>query len=46
MEPWDLVAADESRWAFIDWDAVGPGSRLWDVAHALHGFIPLSAHPD
>jgi len=23
----------------------GPGSRLWDVAYAVHGFIPLSADP-
>ncbi|MDW6065918.1 hypothetical protein SAZ11_59285 [Streptomyces sp. FXJ1.4098] len=22
------------------------GSHLWDVAYAIHGFIPLSAHPD
>ncbi|MDX2536350.1 phosphotransferase [Streptomyces scabiei] len=46
LAPWNLVVADEARWAFIDWDAAGPGSRLWDVAYAMHGFIPLSAHPD
>ncbi|MFE7765198.1 hypothetical protein [Streptomyces sp. NPDC057438] len=40
------MVADESRWAFIDWDTAGPGSRLRDVAYAMHGFIPLSAHPD
>lgn len=45
LAPWNLVVADEARWAFIDWDAAGPGSRLWDVAYAVHGFIPLSAHP-
>jgi aminoglycoside phosphotransferase (APT) family kinase protein len=45
LAPWNLVVADETRWAFIDWDAAGPGSRLWDVAYAIHGFIPLSAHP-
>ncbi|HEV2451966.1 MAG TPA: hypothetical protein VGS62_08560 [Streptosporangiaceae bacterium] len=33
------------RWAFIDWDLAAPGSRLWDVAYALHGFVPLSATP-
>ncbi|MFI2188764.1 hypothetical protein [Streptomyces sioyaensis] len=27
-------------------DTAAPGSRLWDVAYAMHGFIPLSAHPD
>ncbi|MDO0910954.1 phosphotransferase [Streptomyces sp. DT2A-34] len=46
LAPWNLVVADESPWAFIDWDAAGPGSRLWDVAYALHGVVPLSAHPD
>jgi len=30
---------------FIDWDTAAPGSRLWDVAYALHGFMPLSANP-
>src|SRR5262249_19827512 len=33
------------QWAFIDWDMAAPGSRLWDVAYALHGFVPLSANP-
>ncbi|MEV3913366.1 MULTISPECIES: phosphotransferase enzyme family protein [Streptomyces] len=46
LAPWNLVVADETRWALIDWDAAGPGSLLWDVAYAIHGFIPLSAHPD
>jgi len=46
LAPWNLVVADEARWAFIDWDTAGPGPRLWDAAYAVHGFIPLSAHPD
>ncbi|MFG3285590.1 phosphotransferase enzyme family protein [Streptomyces sp. NPDC048111] len=46
LAPWNLVVADEARWAFIDWDTAGPGSRLWDVAYAIHGFIPLSPDPD
>ena len=33
------------RWAFIDWDLAAPGTRLWDVAYAMHGFVPLSANP-
>ena len=33
------------RLAFIDWDGAGPGSRLWDLAYAAHGFVPLSADP-
>ena len=28
----------------IDWDSAGPGSRLWDIAYAVHGFVPLSAN--
>lgn len=43
LAPWNLVAGD--RWALIDWDAAAPGSRLWDLAYAAHGFVPLSAHP-
>jgi Ser/Thr protein kinase RdoA (MazF antagonist) len=27
---------------FIDWDNAGPGSRLWDLAYAAHGFVPLA----
>ncbi|MFC6084254.1 phosphotransferase enzyme family protein [Sphaerisporangium aureirubrum] len=46
LAPWNLVVGDGTPWAFIDWDAAGPGSRLWDLAYAVHGFIPLSAHPD
>lgn len=45
LAPWNLVAG-ETEWAFIDWDTAAPGSRLWDVAYAMHGFIPLMAHPD
>lgn len=46
LAPWNLVVGDEDEWAFIDWDSAAPGSRLWGVAYAMHGFIPLSAHPD
>ncbi|MEU8916822.1 hypothetical protein [Streptomyces nigrescens] len=31
--------------AVQDWDTAAPGSRLWDVAYAMQGFVPLSAHP-
>jgi hypothetical protein len=44
LAPWNLVAGD-GGWAFIDWDTAAPGSRLWDVAYAVHGFIPMSADP-
>lgn len=43
LAPWNLVVGP--RWAFIDWDTAGPGTRLWDVAYAVHGFAPLSADP-
>lgn len=46
LAPWNLVVGGAEQWAFIDWDGAGPGSRLWDVAYALHGFIPLSADPE
>ncbi|MEV6793065.1 aminoglycoside phosphotransferase family protein [Streptomyces sp. NPDC051320] len=46
LAPWNLVVSEQDDWAFIDWDTAAPGSRLWDVAYAMHGFIPLSAHPD
>lgn len=44
LAPWNLVISPR-QWAFIDWDLAAPGSRLWDVAYALHGFVPLSANP-
>jgi Ser/Thr protein kinase RdoA (MazF antagonist) len=42
LAPWNLVRA-EDRWVFIDWDGAGPGSHLWDLGYAAHGFVPL--HP-
>jgi Ser/Thr protein kinase RdoA (MazF antagonist) len=44
LAPWNLVIG-ERRWAFIDWDTAAPGTRLWDLAYAVHGFVPLSADP-
>lgn len=45
LAPWNLVVDGERSWAFIDWDTAAPGSRLWDLAYAAHGFVPLSADP-
>jgi hypothetical protein len=45
LAPWNLVLG-EDRWVFIDWDSAGPGSRLWDLGYAAHGFVPLSADGD
>jgi len=44
LAPWNLVVG-ERQWAFIDWDTAAPGTRLWDLAYAMHGFAPLSADP-
>jgi len=44
LAPWNLVIGG-SQWAFIDWDTAAPGTRLWDLAYAMHGFVPLSANP-
>jgi len=44
LAPWNLVIGDR-EWAFIDWDVAAPGTRLWDLAYAMHGFAPLSADP-
>jgi hypothetical protein len=44
LAPWNLIVGDR-QWAFIDWDVAAPGTRLWDLAYAMHGFVPLSADP-
>ncbi|GAA1617366.1 phosphotransferase enzyme family protein [Actinoplanes couchii] len=44
LAPWNLVAG--SGMAFIDWDGAAPGSRLWDLAYAVHGFVPMSPNPE
>jgi len=45
LAPWNLVR-DGDRWVFIDWDGAGPGSRLWDLGYAAHGFVPLAPDGD
>src|SRR5487761_1690892 len=42
IAPWNLVIG-ERGWVLIDWDGASPGSRLWDLAYAFHGFLPLTA---
>ena len=44
LAPWNIVVG-EKQWAFIDWDVAAPGTRLWDLAYAAHGFVPLSSDP-
>jgi len=41
LAPWNLVRSS-TQLTFIDWDGAGPGSRLWDLAYAAHGFVPFS----
>jgi aminoglycoside phosphotransferase (APT) family kinase protein len=38
--PWNLIHRT-SGWALIDWDAAGPGSRLWDLSYAVQTCVPL-----
>ena len=45
LAPWNLVLGAD-RWVFIDWDGAGPGSRLWDLAYAAKGFVPLEEGGD
>jgi Ser/Thr protein kinase RdoA (MazF antagonist) len=40
LAPWNLVR-DGERWVFIDWDNVGPSSRLWDLGYAATAFLPM-----
>ena len=50
LAPWNLVRGPgengAERWVFIDWDFAGPGSRLWDLAYAAHGFAQLEPDGD
>ena len=43
LAPWNLIATD--GWGIIDWDVAAPGTRLWDLAYAAHGFVPLTPDP-
>jgi len=45
LAPWNLVIGPD-RWVFIDWDGAGPGSRLWDLAWAAAGFVPVAGGGD
>jgi Ser/Thr protein kinase RdoA (MazF antagonist) len=45
LAPWNLLC-DGDRWVFIDWDGAGPGSRLWDLAWSITGFVPFTPDGD
>lgn len=38
--PWNLIV-DGSDWTLIDWDSAGPGRPEWELAYAIHTFVPL-----
>ena len=40
LAPWNLVCGP-GRWTFIDWDAAGPATRLWDLAWSSISFPPF-----
>lgn len=45
IAPWNLVV-EADRWRVIDADGAGPGSALWDLAYAVHGFVGIDEHAD
>lgn len=36
LAPWNLILGE--RWVFIDADAAGPSTRVWDLAYAAQAF--------
>lgn len=43
--PYNCVYRDGHLVGVIDFDAAGPGTRLWDIAYAVYRFVPLAADP-
>lgn len=43
--PWNLVESARG-WVLIDWDAAGPGSRLWELAYSAQSMAGLRADRD
>ncbi|MGW0448781.1 phosphotransferase enzyme family protein [Streptosporangium sandarakinum] len=43
IAPYNCVFRDGRLVAFIDFDTVHPGPRVWDVAYAAYRFVPLAA---
>lgn len=42
IAPYNGVFVAGELTAFIDWDFAGPGPRIWDIAHAVYRFVPLT----
>jgi Ser/Thr protein kinase RdoA (MazF antagonist) len=45
LAPWNLIHGPSDAWTFIDWDCAASGTRLWDLAYAIHG-QPRPSRPD
>ena len=41
LSPWNTISGQEGPRAFVDWDLAAPGTRLWDLGHAVWRFVPL-----
>ncbi|MDQ3855142.1 MAG: phosphotransferase, partial [Chloroflexota bacterium] len=41
IAPYNTIVSEGRPVAFIDWDLAAPGTRKWDLAHALWRFVPL-----
>lgn len=41
---YNIIFKDKKPVAIIDFDNVGPGPRIWDVAYALYTCVPLSRY--
>jgi aminoglycoside phosphotransferase (APT) family kinase protein len=39
--PWNAIFRDGRFLLTVDWDLAGPGPRIWDVANAAAGWVPL-----
>lgn len=43
IAPWNLITEQRRAVAFVDWDTVAPGPRMWDLAYLAYTFVPLAA---
>jgi phosphotransferase family enzyme len=43
IAPWNLIVQRRKAFAFVDWDTVAPGPRMWDLAYLAYTFVPLAA---
>ncbi|GAB3405373.1 phosphotransferase [Flindersiella endophytica] len=43
IAPWNLITQQQKAFAFVDWDTVAPGPRMWDLTYLAYTFVPLAA---